>query len=44
MTLALRLVDEAGVAGIAFDPGTAQALGRADYALARELVESLPYR
>jgi tRNA-dihydrouridine synthase B len=42
--LARRLVDEAGVAGIAFHPRHAsqQHGGRPDYALARELVETLP--
>jgi tRNA-dihydrouridine synthase B len=42
--LARRLVDEAGVAGIAFHPRHAsqQHSGTPDYALARELVESLP--
>jgi tRNA-dihydrouridine synthase B len=41
--LALRLVDEAGVAAIAFHPRTAatQHKGEPDYALARELVERL---
>ncbi len=44
MTLARRLVDEAGVAGIAFHPRHASQghCGRPDYALARELAESLP--
>ena len=39
-----RLVDEAGVAGIAFHPRHAsqQHSGAPDYALARELVEALP--
>jgi len=43
VTLARRLVDEAGVAGIAFHPRHAsqQHKGRPDYALARELVEAL---
>jgi tRNA-dihydrouridine synthase B len=42
--LARRLVDEAGVAGIAFHPRHAsqQHSGTPDYALARGLVESLP--
>jgi tRNA-dihydrouridine synthase B len=42
--LARRLVDEAGVAGIAFHPRHAsqQHSGKPDYALARELVEQLP--
>jgi tRNA-dihydrouridine synthase B len=42
--LARRLVDEAGVAGIGFHPRHAsqQHSGRPDYALARELAESLP--
>jgi tRNA-dihydrouridine synthase B len=42
--LARRLVEEAGVAGIAFHPRHAsqQHSGAPDYALARELVESLP--
>jgi tRNA-dihydrouridine synthase B len=42
--LARRLVDEAGVAGIAFHPRNAaqQHSGAPDYALARELAESLP--
>jgi nifR3 family TIM-barrel protein len=42
--LARRLVTEAGVAGIAFHPRHAsqQHTGAPDYALARELVESLP--
>jgi tRNA-dihydrouridine synthase B len=42
--LARRLVEEAGVAGIAFHPRHAsqQHSGSPDYALARELVESLP--
>jgi tRNA-dihydrouridine synthase B len=42
--LAHRLVTEAGVAGIAFHPRHAsqQHSGAPDYALARELVESLP--
>jgi len=41
--LALRLVEEAGVAGIAFHPRHAsqQHSGAPDYALARELVEAL---
>jgi tRNA-dihydrouridine synthase B len=40
--LALRLIEEAGVAGIAFHPRSAatQHKGEPDYALARELVES----
>jgi tRNA-dihydrouridine synthase B len=44
LVLARRLVDEAGVAGIAFHPRHAsqQHSGAPDYALARELVESLP--
>ena len=44
VTLARRLVDEAGVAGIAFHPRHAsqQHSGKPDYALARELVEALP--
>jgi len=44
VVLARRLVDEAGVAGIAFHPRHAsqQHAGRPDYALARELVEELP--
>ena len=44
VTLARRLADEAGVAGIAFHPRHAsqQHAGEPDYALARELVESLP--
>jgi tRNA-dihydrouridine synthase B len=43
VTLARRLVEEAGVAGIAFHPRHAsqQHRGRPDYALARELVEAL---
>jgi tRNA-dihydrouridine synthase B len=43
VTLARRLVDEAGVAGIAFHPRHAsqQHKGRPDYALVRELVESV---
>ena len=43
VTLARRLVDEAGVAGIAFHPRHAsqQHKGRPDYALAAELVEAL---
>ena len=43
VTLAQRLVAEAGVAAIGFHPRSArvQHKGRADYALARELVESL---
>jgi tRNA-dihydrouridine synthase len=43
VTLALRLVEEAGVAGIAFHPRHAsqQHSGAPDYALARELVEAL---
>jgi tRNA-dihydrouridine synthase B len=42
--LARRLADEAGVAGIAFHPRHAsqQHTGTPDYALARELAESLP--
>jgi tRNA-dihydrouridine synthase B len=42
--LAVRLVDEAGVAGIALHPRHAsqQHTGAPDYALARELVEALP--
>jgi tRNA-dihydrouridine synthase B len=42
--LARRLVDEAGVAGIAFHPRHAsqQHTGRPDYALARELAHVLP--
>ena len=42
--LAHRLVEEAGVAGIAFHPRHAsqQHAGSPDYALARELAESLP--
>jgi tRNA-dihydrouridine synthase len=42
--LARRLVDEAGVAGIAFHPRHAsqQHKGRPDYALAAQLVEALP--
>jgi nifR3 family TIM-barrel protein len=41
--LAMRLVDEAGVAAIAFHPRTAatQHKGEPDYALSRELVEQL---
>jgi tRNA-dihydrouridine synthase B len=44
VTLARRLVEEAGVAGIAFHPRHAsqQHSGAPDYALARELVEALP--
>jgi tRNA-dihydrouridine synthase B len=44
VALARRLVDEAGVAGIAFHPRHAsqQHSGTPDYALAGELVESLP--
>jgi tRNA-dihydrouridine synthase B len=44
LELARRLVDEAGVAGIAFHPRHAsqQHSGAPDYALARDLVESLP--
>ena len=44
MRLARRLAEEAGVAGIAFHPRHAsqQHAGRPDYALARELVETLP--
>jgi tRNA-dihydrouridine synthase len=43
VVLARRLVDEAGVAGIAFHPRHAsqQHKGKPDYALARELVEGL---
>jgi tRNA-dihydrouridine synthase B len=43
VTLARRLVDEAGVAAIAFHPRHAsqQHKGRPDYALARELVEAI---
>jgi tRNA-dihydrouridine synthase B len=43
VTLAQRLVDEAGVAGIGFHPRHAsqQHKGRPDYGLARELVEAL---
>jgi nifR3 family TIM-barrel protein len=43
VVLARRLVDEAGVAGIAFHPRHAsqQHKGKPDYALARELVEAL---
>jgi len=43
VTLARRLVEEAGVAGIAFHPRHAsqQHKGKPDYALARELVEAL---
>ena len=43
VTLARRLVDEAGVAGIAFHPRHAsqQHRGKPDYALAAELVEAL---
>ncbi len=43
VTLARRLVDEAGVAGIAFHPRHAsqQHKGKPDYALAAELVEAL---
>ncbi len=42
--LAVRLVEEAGVAGIGFHPrpATAQHKGEPDYALARELAERLP--
>jgi tRNA-dihydrouridine synthase B len=42
--LARRLVEEAGVAGIAFHPrhASSQHAGRPDYALARELAEALP--
>jgi tRNA-dihydrouridine synthase B len=42
--LAIRLVEEAGVAGVAFHPRHAsqQHAGRPDYALARELAHSLP--
>ena len=44
VSLAQRLVDEAGVAGIAFHPRHAsqQHSGAPDYALARELVDALP--
>jgi tRNA-dihydrouridine synthase B len=44
VSLARRLVDEAGVAGIAFHPRHAsqQHAGRPDYALACELADSLP--
>src|SRR5437763_14113934 len=44
VALARRLVDEAGVAGIAFHPRHAsqQHKGKPDYELARELVEALP--
>jgi tRNA-dihydrouridine synthase B len=44
LELARRLVDEAGVTGIAFHPRHAsqQHSGAPDYALARDLVESLP--
>jgi tRNA-dihydrouridine synthase B len=44
LELARRLVDEAGVAGIAFHPRHAsqQHGGAPDYALARQLAESLP--
>jgi tRNA-dihydrouridine synthase B len=44
LDLARRLVEEAGVAGIAFHPRHAsrQHSGRPDYALARGLVEELP--
>jgi tRNA-dihydrouridine synthase B len=44
VVLARRLVDEAGVAGVAFHPRHAsqQHSGAPDYALARELVEALP--
>jgi tRNA-dihydrouridine synthase B len=44
MSLARRLVDEAGVAGIAFHPRHAsrQHAGRPDYGLAGELARSLP--
>ena len=44
LDLARRLVNEAGVAGIAFHPRYAsrQHSGAPDYGLARELVESLP--
>jgi tRNA-dihydrouridine synthase B len=44
VNLARRLVDEAGVAGLAFHPRHAsqQHSGRPDYGLARELVGSLP--
>jgi tRNA-dihydrouridine synthase B len=44
VNLARRLVEEAGVAGIAFHPRHAsqQHAGAPDYALARELVETLP--
>jgi tRNA-dihydrouridine synthase len=44
VALARRLVEEAGVAGIAFHPRHAsqQHSGAPDYALARELVDALP--
>jgi tRNA-dihydrouridine synthase B len=44
LDLARRLVDEAGVAGVAFHPRHAsqQHSGPPDYGLARDLVESLP--
>jgi tRNA-dihydrouridine synthase B len=44
ITLARRLVDEAGVAAIAFHPRNAsqQHAGQPDYGLARELAEQLP--
>ncbi len=44
VVLARRLVEEAGVAGIAFHPRHAsqQHSGQPDYALARELAETLP--
>ena len=44
VTLARRLVEDGGVAGIAFHPRHAsqQHKGRPDYALAAELVEALP--
>jgi tRNA-dihydrouridine synthase len=44
VTLARRLVDEAGVAGIAFHPRHAsqQHTGAPDYALAKELADALP--
>ncbi|CAN5464278.1 tRNA dihydrouridine synthase DusB [soil metagenome] len=44
VTLARRLVEEAGVAGVAFHPRHAsqQHKGRPDYALAAELVAALP--
>jgi tRNA-dihydrouridine synthase B len=44
LDLARRLVDEAGVAGVAFHPRHAsqQHSGHPDHALARELIDSLP--